>query len=135
MHARVRAIDALVVEDAEDCREMLAHVLMRAGFVVRACDGASAALFAIDVRVPDVVITDLAMPGGDGRDLARAMRRDPRLARVPIVATSGRIDPHWDVVRFFDAYLRKPLDLALVPELLRTLVDSPARARGRSARG
>lgn len=127
---RARMIDVLIVEDDADCREMLAEVLLHERMAVRACDGGASALFALDVRAPDVVITDLAMPRMDGLDLARALRADPRFARVPIVATSGRVDPHWAVVRFFDAYLRKPIDLRLLPDLIRMLADSPRRARG-----
>ena len=67
------------------------------------------------LRMPDVVILDLNLPGRDGRFVLSAIRSDPTLNRLPVVIlTASPADS--DVLHAFnfkaDAYLRKPVDLA-----------------------
>lgn len=67
---------------------MYAEFLRNDFDIVEAADGL-AALEAIKSQVPDVVITDLALPRMDGFELVARMRADQRTAHVPVIALSG----------------------------------------------
>ena len=79
----------LVVEDADETRELLAELLMREGYhAVMAADGEEA-LSRMDLLVPDLVVTDLEMPKLDGHGLIAAMAKRPDLRNVPVCLLSG----------------------------------------------
>ena len=79
----------LLAEDDTDSREMYAVALALDGFqTVEAADGAQA-LARIAERVPDVVVTDLSLPGMDGLELCARLKGDARTQHVPILALTG----------------------------------------------
>ena len=132
-----KAIDVLVVDDDHDCRTMLATALTASECIVLAVESAEAAYDAVHKRVPDVVITDLRLVGGAaGWTLAQVLRGDPRTRDVALVAVMGAVAPAMEVVAPFDAYLRKPVDLKLLIQLVRQLaaVSRSARQRAHAAR-
>jgi CheY-like chemotaxis protein len=105
-----------VVEDSNDTRQLYALALQLDGYIVaEARDGREGLQQARDV-VPDLIVTDLAMPIMDGWEMIRCLKADPRTRHIPIIASSAhdarrRTDgPAPDVV------LRKPFafDLLLV---------------------
>ncbi|MDQ3031536.1 MAG: response regulator [Myxococcota bacterium] len=118
-------IAVVVVEDHDDTREMLRETFEHAGMDVRACASAHEALGAVTERTADVVVTDLRLAGGEagGAELAATLRNDPTTAGIALLAVSGELEATPDVVRFVDAYLRKPVDLATLPDLVEALAD------------
>lgn len=79
----------LLVEDDRDGRQIYAEWLSHAGFrVEEAHNGLQALERALD-SVPDIVVTDLNIPGIDGFELTRRLKQDPRTSRVPVVAVTG----------------------------------------------
>jgi two-component system, cell cycle sensor histidine kinase and response regulator CckA len=79
----------LVVDDHVTQRKLAYLALSAAGFaVVTAADGASALRLAREHK-PDVVVSDVLMPGMDGFQVCRAVRADPLLADIPVVLTSA----------------------------------------------
>jgi len=69
---------------------MFSYVLRQAGLdVVEAADGLSALDAMSDDVAPDLVITDIAMPRMDGVELTRALRGQPAMRQVPIIAVTG----------------------------------------------
>ena len=79
----------LLVEDDQAGRRLYAEWLTQAGFSVKqAHNGLQALEQAFDL-VPDVVVTDLNIPGIDGFELTRRLRLDPRTRNVPVVAVTG----------------------------------------------
>lgn len=79
----------LLVEDDQDGRRMYAEWLTEAGFrVSEAHNGLQALERALDSR-PDVVVTDLNIPGIDGFELTRRLKQDPRTRDIPVVAVTG----------------------------------------------
>jgi CheY-like chemotaxis protein len=94
----------LVVDDEPDLRFVLRWWLDRAGYdVSEARDGATA-LQAVRISRPDLVVTDLTMPGMDGLELIQRLRRDPATAGIPIVVVST----NWETATDMDAALSKP---------------------------
>lgn len=67
---------------------MYAEFLRNSFEVQEAWDGPSA-LDCMRERVPDIVVTDLSLPGMDGIELATLIRQDPTLREVPIICLSG----------------------------------------------
>src|SRR5690349_20705257 len=102
----------LVVEDDAATREALTTYLRACGAGASTAHTASGLLVYIDAAPRlDAVVTDISMPGMDGVEFVRAIRRHPWPLRqnVPVVAATGR-DAEEFPAQEFDAYLRKPVD-------------------------
>ncbi|HET9003929.1 MAG TPA: ATP-binding protein [Gemmatimonadaceae bacterium] len=100
----------LLAEDDEHVRTATHRMLAAAGYIVTDSADGRAALEAYDradARI-DVIVTDMSMPGMNGRELARALRA--RGDAVPIVMVSGFVDPLDDLEIAGLSLLQKPLD-------------------------
>ncbi|MFO0907625.1 MAG: response regulator [Isosphaeraceae bacterium] len=87
--AKPRTMRVLLVEDTAFLREALSRVLRRQGYeVVEASDG-QAALRLLESELPDLVVTDLAMPVMDGIELIHRLRNDDRTATLPILVVTA----------------------------------------------
>jgi CheY-like chemotaxis protein len=75
----------LVVDDHEDTREMSLIVLRSQGFTAVAAEGAAAGFEHACAQHPAVIVTDLAMPDGDGWELMQRLSSDPRTKDIPVV--------------------------------------------------
>jgi CheY-like chemotaxis protein len=119
----------VVVDDEPDTAEVFAAALMACGAAVSAATNASDALrLVVEIR-PHVVVSDIAMPGGDGYWLLGEIRRcaDASVRSVPVVAATAYGREHSRpraLAAGFVELLQKPLD----PEILCRAV---ARAAGR----
>ena len=108
---RVPPARVLVADDNADMREYLARLLRSAGFLVSTVSDGQAALDAIRVGAPDLVISDVMMPRLDGLGLVAALRADARSAAVPVLLLSARAGPEASVEGLragADDYLVKP---------------------------
>ena len=120
----------LVVEDQQLLRHVLREVLERIARVAAARDGHEALRLVHELR-PDVVITDLSMPGMDGLELVAALRSDPSTKNVPVVILSGDIISLQSRLAREEnlALLSKPFEqeklLGLVGEMLRRVEAVP----------
>jgi signal transduction histidine kinase/DNA-binding response OmpR family regulator len=111
----------LLVDDNADGLASLASLLRLKGHEVHiASDGLEALEAAIAVR-PEVVVLDIGMPGMDGYEVARRLRRTPDVGSVRLVALTGYgqdEDRHLSREAGFDDHLVKPVDPAILDELL-----------------
>jgi CheY-like chemotaxis protein len=122
-------IRVLVVDDEEDTADLFATALAACGADVLMATSAPEALRLLAARPPDVVVSDIAMPGADGYWLLREIRRlpDARARSVPVVAVTAFGREHVRARALeegFTDHLEKPID----PERLCLAV---ARARAR----
>jgi CheY-like chemotaxis protein len=121
-------VKVLVVEDEDTTRLMLERRLTWAGYRVRAADSADEAMAAVaGAFTPDVVVTDMFMPGGSGLGLVNALRADPACAELPVIFLSGRALPG-DVSagRSLGAtYLAKPCSLADLAQAIDAAAGTP----------
>jgi len=116
----------LVVDDEDVLVETLAYNLEQAGYrVVTAADGSSA-LDAARSELPDLIILDIMLPGMDGLEVCRQLRRENSTATTPIVMLTAKGDEIDKVVGLeigADDYITKPFGrrelLARVRALLR----------------
>jgi CheY-like chemotaxis protein len=84
-------------------------------------DGPSVLAAALAFR-PDVVLLDIGLPGMDGYEVAQALRAEPRLGRVTLIALTGwgaEDDRRKALAAGFDHHLTKPVDLAVLEDMLR----------------
>lgn len=110
------AHDILIVEDDQTIARFVELELAHAGYAVRKVADGAQALEQTSAQEPDLIILDLMLPGIDGLEVSRAIRR--RGSKAPILMLTARAETQ-DVVNGFDAgaddYLRKPFE---IPELL-----------------
>lgn len=103
----------LVVDDEPNLLRAVAACLKAGGYEVSTARSGREALVQLAGAVPDLVVSDIRMPGMDGYQLARQLRGAPRTALVPIVFLTAR-DETADRIEGFrtgvDAYLTKPFE-------------------------
>lgn len=80
----------LVVEDDDSARQAMAMLLEFEGFEVRTAAGGNAALAIVEHWLPDLVVSDVQMPGGDGFQLVSALRQVDGCRDAPILLVSAR---------------------------------------------
>ena len=100
----------LLVEDDRSVRRYLEVTLLRAGYkVITAEDGLAGMKCALTSRV-DAVITDAVMPQMSGHELARFLRSNPKLSKLPIVLLTGQENRAASATEdLIDVFLDKPV--------------------------
>ena len=124
----------LVVEDDPETRHFYAGLLVAAGFDTHeAHNGLQAFAKAIETK-PDLVLTDIAVPGLDGIELCRRLRADPRTRSVRVLAVTGYDDrqyPDRAIEAGANQVLLKPVDPAVLVAEARRLVQPAATTESR----
>lgn len=111
----------LVVEDDPVTRAALTRLLARRGYETAAVENAKEALAAVEAGGFDLVLMDLQLPDGDGLEITKQLRRDPRWARLPVIAvtaTAARGQRELCLAAGMTDYVMKPVR---TPELLETV--------------
>ncbi|WP_431261864.1 response regulator [Roseateles chitinivorans] len=109
----------LLVDDVVDALEPLQMLLALRGCEVRSASCADAALAIEKVWRPDVVITDIGLPGMDGRQLASQLRAlDPHVVIIALSGTPPPSDWNSEQTAMFDHYLVKPLNFTQLEAML-----------------
>jgi len=124
LHRGIAGVRVLVVDDDDDVREIVAMVLREGGADVILAGAAEEAIRACSTVAPDVIVSDIGMPGQDGLALIRELRA--RLPTVPTVAMTGldaapEIDAALEVG--FDVRLTKPVAGKELIEAIRRAID------------
>src|SRR5438105_15358819 len=116
----------LVVDDEPDILELVQYNLGKAQYDVVGVESGEEALVQVHSIPPDLIVLDLMLPGVDGLEVCRALKRDTRTAGIPIVMLTARSEDA-DVVAGLelgaDDYLTKPFSprvlLARIKAVLR----------------
>jgi CheY-like chemotaxis protein len=123
------AFRVLVIEDNLPNMELMVYLLTAFGHtVVSSTDGADGVRAALNA-VPDLILCDLAMPGMDGYEVARRLKREPALRGIPLVAVTASAmagDRDRVIAAGFDGYISKPI----TPETFVADVERYLRAGG-----
>ena len=128
----INALRVLVVDDDPATRDLLTEVLEALGADVRMAESAPAARRALAAERPDVIVSDVSMPGEDGCELMRAIRRLPAVdgGRVPAIAFTAAQDRDTLLRALhcgFTAVLHKPLDVDALVAAIAQVADTAGR--------
>jgi CheY-like chemotaxis protein len=111
----------LIIDDNRDAANTMAMLVEQLGGAARIAHDAMSGLQALDDAVPDVVFLDIGMPGIDGYETCRQMRRRPANKAMVIIAVTGWGQPQ-DKQRAldagFDGHLTKPVALETLARIL-----------------
>ena len=103
---------ALVVDDSPETLRLLTDALDGAGMTVMVALDGAAAMRIVDQITPDIVLLDAVMPGMDGFETCRRLKRDAGLANIPVIFMTGLAETE-HIVRGLDAggvdYVTKPI--------------------------
>jgi len=120
----------LVVEDERSISGPFAEALRRAGFEALVTGTAAGALELAEQSEPDLVMLDLALPDGDGRDVCRELRRRSDVPIVMLTARGTEMDKIVGLELGADDYVVKPFSAAEVISRIRAVLR---RSAGRDA--
>ncbi|MGI8934465.1 MAG: response regulator [Phormidesmis sp.] len=122
----------LVVDDNPDLRAYVSSVLQRQGYQVRTAEQGAAGLEMATAYNPDLIITDLMMPGVSGLEMIERIRKDTILQGTPVILLTAKVDDETrleGMEQGADAYLSKPFnDRELLAEV-RNLLALKANER------
>lgn len=119
-------VRVLLVDDHEDMLTMLQFMMARRGYQVQTAASGEAALAEVRDFVPQIVVSDIGLPGMDGHQLIAALRQMDNMTSFKAIALTGfdsddprsRDNPH-----VFDAQLLKPVDFDLLFQLIDKLAN------------
>lgn len=119
----------MVVEDDPHVLRQIAFALEHEGYVVTTASAGDDALRQLMLERPDLLVTDVMMPGLDGYDLVDQLRRDETLCDLPVIMVTARTADE-DISRGFssgtDIYIEKPFKPAELVAFVRRFVG-PAK--------
>jgi len=123
----LQGLRLLVVEDEPDARELLSMILQEAGAEVAAAGSASEALAAFERLRPDVLVSDIGLPDGDGYSLIRKVRLlegdcGTRCPAVALTAFARAEDRSQALDCGFQAHLPKPIEPSDLTALIARLI-------------
>ena len=127
----------LVVDDEPNLLRAVAACLKAEGYEVSTARSGQEALLRLAESIPDLIISDIRMPGMDGYKLARQLRGSPRTALVPIVFLTAK-DETADRVEGFragvDVYLTKPFEPDELIAVVNAILNRVERTHSQIAR-
>ncbi len=121
----------LIVEDEEDIVELLTYNLSKNGFQVSSVSQGEEAVRSVRQNKPDLILLDLMLPGLDGMDVCRLLKRESSTRHIPIVMVTAKGDEA-DIVSGLelgaDDYVTKPFS----PKVLLSRIKAILRRDGQS---
>jgi CheY-like chemotaxis protein len=112
----------LLVEDEPALRETLKEILELNDFEVAVASSGLEALDAINARIPDLIVSDIMMPGITGFDLIKKVHEQPKLAEIPFIflsALASREDQNKGLDAGAKGYITKPFKSAELITLIK----------------
>ncbi|WP_198664780.1 ATP-binding protein [Lewinella sp. IMCC34191] len=119
----------LIVEDSEDLRDFIGSTLFDAHRILYASDGDAGERMALE-HLPDLIVSDIMMPGKDGYALCHSLKRNPKTSHIPIILLTAKAGQDSTIAGLnlgADDYLTKPFN----PKELRLRVKNLLDARER----
>jgi CheY-like chemotaxis protein len=120
--SRISEWTVLVVDDEMDSIEVVTEVLEFYGATVYNASNGVQALEVLETVTPHVILSDLSMPQMDGWALLSNLRKNDRLATIPVIALTAHAmagDAHRGLAAGFTAYLTKPVSvISLIQDMI-----------------
>ena len=112
----------LVIEDNDEIREYIASRLNPDYTIIEASNGNTALQSAFDI-VPDLIISDVVIPGKDGMALVNIFKTDVRTSHIPVILLSGKTNMEHQIEgmkNMADAYITKPFNVDLLEQTIKS---------------
>ncbi|HLP60591.1 MAG TPA: response regulator, partial [Candidatus Deferrimicrobium sp.] len=115
----------LVVEDSMDVRGYIRGALERDYSVIEAADGPGGIARAMEI-IPDLIISDIMMPGCDGYELCKTLKKDIKTSHIPIILLTAKVAEE-NIIRGLeigaDDYITKPFSIKILTARTRNLIE------------
>jgi CheY-like chemotaxis protein len=126
----LEGIQIVIVEDDPEANAMLNLVLTEQGAMVRSAFDFETAIACLRTFAPDLLISDIGLPGKDGYDLVRRIRKQEgsgkaRLPAIALTSFTRERDLQQEVAAGFDAHCSKPLRPLELIQKIQVLLDRP----------
>ena len=124
------------IDDSATMREIVTAAFRRENIHVVTCHDASIALAEIELTPPELIITDIIMPGKDGFEVCRFIKEHPRLHKIPVILMSGLVNRSVAEKAFAvkaDELIRKPFQPRDLISRVKSLLHPEATAAPASA--
>ena len=122
----------LLVDDDTDILEFLSYVMEKDGFVVHTATNGEAAFATAKEIIPDIIVLDMMMPGWDGLETCRHIRKEESLKDTMIIFLTARNEDYMQIEGFesgADDYVPKPVKpkvlISRIRAVLRRKTDNP----------
>lgn len=115
----------LVVEDTMSEMELICNYLRESGYTVISTSDAKDALAKAEQQKPDLVLTDLVMPGMSGLELCRSLKKNPATEKLPVVVCTSKnqdLDRMWAMKQGANGYVTKPFTKEELVRAVRAVV-------------
>lgn len=130
----------LVVEDNSELRDLL-KTHLREHFKIITAKSGEQAITQLENISPDLIITDVSMPGMSGIQLTKKLKRDPQFQNIPIIVMTAYADRSYQmesILNGADAFFTKPIDqtmlLAQVNNILKNKITTPVKTNTSQAK-
>jgi twitching motility two-component system response regulator PilH len=117
-------ITVLVVEDTMSEQQLITLYLQEAGYKVINANNGKDALSKVTDQKPDVVVTDVVMPGMNGFELCRNLKKNPETQKLPVIACTSKnqeLDRLWGMKQGVDVYVTKPFTREEIVRAIRSV--------------
>lgn len=117
-------ITVLVVEDTMSEQQLITLYLQEAGYKVINANNGKDALSKVTDQKPDVVVTDVVMPGMNGFELCRSLKKNPDTQKLPVIACTSKnqeLDRLWGMKQGVDVYVTKPFTREEIVRAIRSV--------------
>jgi signal transduction histidine kinase/CheY-like chemotaxis protein/PAS domain-containing protein len=124
--ARVKPHKVLLIEDNKDLVELLRSMFAMLGQEVYVANEGETGIVQAKRNQPDIIFCDIGLPGMSGYEVAQAIRKDPDIRDVYLVALTGyagQADVELSKKYHFDQHLAKPVDMVILHRILTELPD------------
>jgi len=119
----------LVVDDSQASREIYSGILQSHSIKVIEANNGLEAQQKLKSHTPDLIITDVVMPGMNGYEFCRWVRNNPSTEKIPVLVCSSKneeFDRYWGMKQGANAYMTKPF---APPDLLKTIDELFANSK------
>jgi two-component system cell cycle response regulator DivK len=128
------AKEAILIVDDNAANLKLARVLLAGeGYEVRTVNDAEEALQVLQTFNPRMILMDIQLPGMDGLELTRRLKRDPARQSMLVIALTAyamKGDEEKARAAGCDGYITKPIDPGTLPELIAEYLRTPVELKG-----
>ena len=103
----------LIVDDSKTELAYLASILKQGGYSIRTAENAEQAMQRLEENAPDLILMDVIMPGMNGFQLTRHIKKNETYSNIPIILCTSKDQPtdrFWGLKQGASEYLIKPVD-------------------------